>query len=206
MWRWSKLIRHRWPLTSTDHGTISCTSGPDIMHRDDSAWAQEACVKAGRALAAFLRPFFEQRWLCCHRRRRGHRCSRTMEGSENLDLRTRYDRTSIYTNMKINWAHILMMRGWCFEIGCTVPRPRSIWQIIGWSHRCLAIDARNICRSLPTFHFCWWLQLSNTLPSKNVSFQKPLLWVLCCYRSPFLSNPSSKPPTIMLFFIFQNKS
>ena len=105
------------------------------MHRDHSAWALEACVEAGRAPAAFLRPVFEQRWSCRRRRRRGRRCSRTMEGSSNSDLRARYDCTSIYTNMTINLAHILMMRGWCFGIGCTVLHPRSIRQIIGRSHR-----------------------------------------------------------------------
>jgi hypothetical protein len=46
------------PLSFADHGTTSYTSGPNIMHRDHSAWVREAVGEAGRVRAASLPSFW----------------------------------------------------------------------------------------------------------------------------------------------------
>ncbi len=46
------------PLSFADHGTASYTSGPNIMHRDHSAWVREAVGDGGRVRAALLPPFW----------------------------------------------------------------------------------------------------------------------------------------------------
>ena len=46
------------PLSFADHGTTPYTSGPNIMHRDHSAWVQEAVGEAGRVRASLLPPFW----------------------------------------------------------------------------------------------------------------------------------------------------
>ena len=46
------------PLIFADHGTIPYTSGPNLMHRDHSAWVREAVGEAGRVRASLLPPFW----------------------------------------------------------------------------------------------------------------------------------------------------
>ena len=110
-----------------------------------------------------------------------------------------------------------MMRG-CFGIGGTVPRPRSIRQIIGRSHRRrplvnetsagpsqLSTSADDFS-ILPSHFHPLSACLSNTLPSKMSLFRNFFSGscVATDLRHPLktLSNPSSTPPTIMLSFIF----
>jgi hypothetical protein len=46
------------PLSVADYDTASYTSGPNIMHRDHSAWVREAVGEGGRVRAALLPPFW----------------------------------------------------------------------------------------------------------------------------------------------------
>jgi hypothetical protein len=46
------------PPSFANHGTTPYTSGPNIMHRDHSAWVREAVGEAGRVRAALLPPFW----------------------------------------------------------------------------------------------------------------------------------------------------
>ena len=143
------------PLSFADHGTTPYTSGPNIMHRDHSAWVREAVGEAGRVRAALLPPFWSIN------RRVGvvvPRSRSTMVLSRGVLGKLQTPRSLQHLKTRQSTAN---EEGGVFGIVGAVlrPRPRT-QQTLGRSHQ-MAVGGAPSAYLFPSLRF---LLCANTIP------------------------------------------